>query len=226
MCGQPEDKSSCLPARPAPHSLATTTTTTNTTTCPTMPPSPSPTQPFPFLSLPPEIRNKIYRYLLTRAGPIRSPHRPRQYARPSNVQPCILATSRQIHNEAVRILYQENSLEIYVSDAVYMPAAHVELVERWSVLLDVGMVTRARVEELVARLGRVSELRVEIPWKVTPARMHMVKVKRLMEPFRRLRGVGRVEFVGCMKPWAAIDLKRLMESPADVRFAPRSLLLF
>jgi hypothetical protein len=188
---------------------------------------PSPAQPFPFLSLPPEIRNKIYRYLLTRSGPIRSPHRPRQYAIPTNLHPCILAANRQIHNEALRILYQENALEIYVSDAVYAPAGRMEWVERYSVLLDVGMVTRGQVEEVVERLvewGSVRDLRVEIPWKATPARMHMVKVKRLMEPFRRLRGVGRVEFVGCMKPWAAMDLKRLMESQVGVRYAPCWLL--
>ncbi|KAI9774878.1 MAG: hypothetical protein M1840_000094 [Geoglossum simile] len=189
-----------------------------------MPPESEP--PFPFLALPPEIRNEIYRYLLTRNGPVRSPHRPRQYAVPTNLQPCILATNRQIHNEALRILYQENRLEIYVSDAVYLPtccARNMHMVESYNVLLDVGMVTRERMEELVARLAecaRVGDLRVEIPLKATPARMHMVKVKRLLEPFRSLRGVGKVEFIGCMKPWAAMDLKRIMESQVGVRCAP------
>jgi hypothetical protein len=39
----------------------------------------------------------------------------------------------------------------------------------------------------------------------------MVKVRRLLEPFKRLRNVGNVEFVGCMKPEAAAVFKRIMQ---------------
>ena len=98
------------------------------------------------------------------------------------------------------------------------------MIECYNVMLElspaVGMVTRERVEEVVVRLARcprVRELRVEIPWKVTPARMHMVKVRRLLEPFKSLRGVGRVEFVGCMKPWSAVVFKGIMESQVSAR---------
>ena len=40
----------------------------------------------------------------------------------------------------------------------------------------------------------------------------MVKVRRLLEPFKRLRNVGNVEFVGCMRPESAAIFKKIMES--------------
>ncbi|KAI9859260.1 MAG: hypothetical protein M1813_007034 [Trichoglossum hirsutum] len=177
---------------------------------------------FPFLSLPAETRNKIYRCLLTCSGTISSPRRPAQHAIRNGLQPAILATSRQIHNEALRILYQENRVEVYVSDAAYMPSCNprnVDLIESFNVLVEVspvvGMATREQVEVVVDRLAKsplVRSLRVEIPWKATPARMHMIKVRRLLEPFKRLRNVGNVEFVECMKPESAAVFKKIMES--------------
>ncbi|KAI9785528.1 MAG: hypothetical protein M1839_009269 [Geoglossum umbratile] len=191
-----------------------------------------PSGPFPFLSLPPEIRNKIYRHLLTSPQTLTSPQRPSAHFIQNHLQPGILATSRQVHNEALRILYEENRVEVYVSDdAVHLPtssARNLDLVLAFNVMLEVsparGMVTRERVEELVGRLARcprIVDLRVEIPWRPTPARMHMIKVRRLLEPFKMLRGVGRVEFVGCMKPLANRDFKRVMESQDEDPLPPR-----
>ncbi|KAH0538380.1 hypothetical protein FGG08_005029 [Glutinoglossum americanum] len=191
-------------------------------------PAPS-SSSFPFLRLPPEIRNKIYRYLLTTTSTIASPHRPPQHAIRNGLTPALLAANRQIHSEAQRILYRENRAEIYVSDAARVPgggARSADLMRAYSVLVEASpaagaVATREAVEGAVGWLAArpaVGELRVEIPWKPVPARVHMVKVRRLMEPFKRLRGVGRVEFVGCMKPEAAAVYKEIMESKVGGRF--------
>lgn len=66
-----------------------------------------------FLSLPAEIRNMIYDYLLVRENPI-DPihHRPRKFAVNGN----ILFTNKTIHLESSFMLYARNCFELYQND--------------------------------------------------------------------------------------------------------------
>ena len=63
---------------------------------------------FPFLSLPAEIRNMIYRYLVVSKapGPIRLDQT--QVFAPGGIEIAILMTNHQVHGEASKILYDEN----------------------------------------------------------------------------------------------------------------------
>ena len=80
---------------------------------------------FRFLDLPPEVRNLIYRQLLTFRGPtyptngtptsVKSQHKDlRQKKRDAIPVPQsalnILCTNQQIHKEAMKLFYQENDL--------------------------------------------------------------------------------------------------------------------
>lgn len=72
--------------------------------------------PASLLSLPGEIRNKIYRYLLVEEGPI-DPTRPRapihvQFRRVIRVSLNILSTNSTILHEARSILYGENEFDL------------------------------------------------------------------------------------------------------------------
>ena len=62
---------------------------------------------FSFLSLPPEIRNSIYKYLFLHGAIIDHNFR----RRPLNLHPKILETCSLIHNEASKILYS-NTLKV------------------------------------------------------------------------------------------------------------------
>ena len=80
--------------------------------------------PFPFLTLPPELRNKVYSLLLIHASPLELPRTARTAAaRSAKWAECqsirsrrafktifleILSTSRQVHDEATGILYGSN----------------------------------------------------------------------------------------------------------------------
>lgn len=75
---------------------------------------------FDFLSLPPEIRNRIYGLLLVFEGPIHpSTQSPSSVAKGRSRCPCpnsallILAVNRQIHDEAYGIFYDVNKFEFY-----------------------------------------------------------------------------------------------------------------
>lgn len=61
------------------------------------------------LSLPPEMRNRIYRYVLLETEPIRTTP-----SRTPPPQPGLLSTCRQIRKESLDIYYQENKFKIHV----------------------------------------------------------------------------------------------------------------
>ncbi|KAL8848961.1 MAG: hypothetical protein Q9221_006056 [Calogaya cf. arnoldii] len=78
---------------------------------------------FPFLELPPELRNKIYKLLLVSdTPPVRvhgfywtfrengiEKYGKLKTAGPCNINPCILCTCRKINNEATHYLYGSNA---------------------------------------------------------------------------------------------------------------------
>ncbi|RAL05364.1 uncharacterized protein BO80DRAFT_135796 [Aspergillus ibericus CBS 121593] len=69
-------------------------------------------RPFPFLSLPPELRIQIYDLLLSRTTPNTIPSTPLSPKSPTHthtqIHPAILLTNKQIHTESLPILYTHN----------------------------------------------------------------------------------------------------------------------
>ncbi|KAK4549860.1 hypothetical protein LTR36_005161 [Oleoguttula mirabilis] len=74
-------------------------------------PAPPPDSKHTLLSLPPEIRNQIYRAVLIEPHSIAV----REGVRPPE-EPALLATCRHIRNEALGIFWKENNFEILVCD--------------------------------------------------------------------------------------------------------------
>ena len=72
----------------------------------------------PLFSLPPELRNVIYRILLTE----HEPHQP--------CQAQVLATCKQIYEEASKILYAENDVYISISEDFTGRAGHAQSEEQ------------------------------------------------------------------------------------------------
>lgn len=69
-----------------------------------------PTVPFDFASLPPEIRNKVYRYILVQETQPVSPVR--TWSSPALEGLAILSTNRLIYSEAMPILLSENTFKM------------------------------------------------------------------------------------------------------------------
>lgn len=86
--------------------------------------------PFPFLRLPAELRNIIYRIFLVRDGTLQVLPTPSKQTRKhwirrigpawclvhteTDIEPAVLRVSRQVHREAAHILYGENRFSFYV----------------------------------------------------------------------------------------------------------------
>lgn len=83
-----------------------------------------PETPFPFLKLPPELRNEVYRYLAVQPGPIRILVRDdllrrdvkKNFGLPQNyqdqTQPVVTKVSRQVREEALPLYYAENIFDL------------------------------------------------------------------------------------------------------------------
>lgn len=74
-----------------------------------------------FLRLPLEVRQRIYRHLLRARGPVRVLHgwsRLSRVKQPVLMAPAILAVSRSLFGEAVRVLYGENEFRYLMRDPI------------------------------------------------------------------------------------------------------------
>ncbi|KAH8599388.1 hypothetical protein B0O99DRAFT_389738 [Bisporella sp. PMI_857] len=73
---------------------------------------------FPFLRFPPEIRNMIYRYMVISRAETRI-HLDTgvigKFYKPGGIETAILSTCKQIHNEASKIMYDENKCIAFYS---------------------------------------------------------------------------------------------------------------
>ncbi|KAI9712498.1 MAG: hypothetical protein M1812_006914 [Candelaria pacifica] len=76
---------------------------------------------FPFLKLPPELRNMIYRYLLVAKDPIDIGTRNAACRTEPVVCVAILRVSRQTHIESAPILYSENRFYLLIKDKSSLP---------------------------------------------------------------------------------------------------------
>ncbi|KAF2478920.1 hypothetical protein BDY17DRAFT_349920 [Neohortaea acidophila] len=81
-------------------------------------------EPLSFLALPPELRNRVYSFLLEIDGPIHPSNKApsslpkcnvskKRPVKPTESALSILAVNRQIHDEAMGIFYDRNSFEFY-----------------------------------------------------------------------------------------------------------------
>jgi hypothetical protein len=112
-------------------------------------------EPCRLLSLPAELRLRIYSFALAPTGTIylhRTPSK-RHAVTPSSISPALLATNRQIHSEATGVLYVENVVHIAVDahDTAWpainesrLPQPVLQRLEHLCVLLDCSAVLWGR----------------------------------------------------------------------------------
>ena len=86
---------------------------------------------FRLLDLPAELRNLVYQDLLTLRPPRRGPAKPRENGRYCG--PEVLATSRQINEDAERVLYWVNDFEVTITSTFGYTLMHSFLEEKTSV---------------------------------------------------------------------------------------------
>ncbi|KAI9717635.1 MAG: hypothetical protein M1812_004580 [Candelaria pacifica] len=87
---------------------------------------PTPVAPFPFLSLPGELRNKVYQYVVTAVGEDESTIAPKEMhslfrSGRSRINVAILRTSKQLYEEASPVMYQQNRI-VHDFNFTHMPA--------------------------------------------------------------------------------------------------------
>ena len=66
-------------------------------------------EPSPLVELPPELRNKVYRYVLLSEGPV-------HVGATGFMEPPLLMTAKQIRQEASSIFYKENEFDVLIID--------------------------------------------------------------------------------------------------------------
>jgi hypothetical protein len=94
--------------------------------------SESPPSAFPFLRLPLEIRNCIYRVLLSRRLTSAHAYRYGNYRWPVKFAPAILRANKQVFEEASRVLYTENDfIVLRVATHTHNPARRFTLLDQF-----------------------------------------------------------------------------------------------
>ena len=88
----------------------------------------APSTQFPFLKLPPEIRNMIYRILLCHNGPIGSVNLVKDHI---GLHPKVLRMCHQVLSEARIILYRQNVFRILIHDEMETRADFLALNDRF-----------------------------------------------------------------------------------------------
>ena len=96
------------------------------------------------LSLPPELRNHIYRYVLVQEHPVNVRYTIRTILR----EPTLLATNRQIRSEALCLFYAENTFHVGKESTLGMWLPCLDD-ERLDAINTMQLLTSGRVEELV-----------------------------------------------------------------------------
>ena len=119
------------------------------------PQEPQEQEPSRLLSLPAELRLRIYSFALAPTGTIylhRTPTK-RHAVTPSSITPALLATNHQIHSEATGVLYVENVVHIAVDahdttwpaiNEARLPQPVLQRLEHLCVLLDCSTVLWGR----------------------------------------------------------------------------------
>jgi hypothetical protein len=174
-----------------------------------------PVMPFPFLELPPELRLFIYRLLLHFSLPI-----PRGVKPPSSA---LLAACRQMHREALPILYQENVFGVHPSLLTSAPLAGLErilyyppppgTIKRWYITLRLDIDYLHTAEEIRLRFSGSDYLEIEATQTQYGASDY-----RALELFLGVRAVGKAFVHGSVSSLFAKWLEKIMtaEEGSDI----------
>ncbi|KAI9816745.1 MAG: hypothetical protein M1827_001390 [Pycnora praestabilis] len=166
-------------------------------------------QPFSFLALPPEIRNKIYLLLLTCP-----PGRGRTAI--GTLNPSILSTNSQIWTEAQGILYGDNVFTAHPSLLNSMPhllhtskpiLSHrvIQQIQRYRLRMRLDCDPFYDAEALAKAFSGVEVLEIEV-WQAQYGSCD----EGLLEIFRGIRGVGKARVWGSVSGEYAHYLERSM----------------
>jgi hypothetical protein len=173
-------------------------------------PSASPAKPFPFLLLPPELRNEVYRLLF---DPLKESER---FANRSS----IAAVCRQIHDEVIPYLY---SLHFFahpnlLTDFPYFcqygnniwSPRYLPLIRNWRLNVRLDCDPKWSKDDVTKAFSGMQSLTVNF-W-VASFRAGDLNV---LERFSGIRGVVKANVTGAVPPDVATWLMAAMESPAD-----------
>jgi hypothetical protein len=186
-------------------------------------------KPFLFLSLPAEIRNKIYRLCLTNVVRVNtSPYRTYDSHNEPTVEVCIalLRVNRQLHDEASTLLYTLNRFQAhpsFLTDVPYLLTSskslhstrYCRLIRRYHICVRLDCDPFWTTEKLVAAFNELEELVVEA-WQAAYGTCGYAALRG----FAEIRGVKKARVEGAVTREFAEWLEMTMQSPMG-SFVPK-----
>ncbi|MCJ1284037.1 hypothetical protein MMC26_003368 [Xylographa opegraphella] len=190
-----------------------------TSTAPLAPDEPS--TPFPFLSLPGELRNAIYALLLTptsQSNPHPFHHPLRQH---HHLTPSLLRVCHQLHAESAPFLYAHpfrahssllTSFPHFADPARPLTSRfYISLIRKWRISVRLDTDPNWSKRQVTDAFSGVEELSVDV-WEASFGAAGV----RVLEGFWDVRGVGTARVRGCVERRMGRWLERLMESEMGV----------
>ena len=175
------------------------------------------------LSLPPELRNEIWRYLLVHTASLdrKAPHNPSSPATPGPRDPdiCanILRTCRQAYTEATPILYGENTFNAHPSLLATLPSF---LLSTLPVRLTRPPVTHPRVVRLIRKFSLHVRLDTDPRFTSAQAEESFNGVEELeIEVFQAMYGSCDFSVLGLFEGVRGVGRAVVRGSVGDGRYA-------
>ncbi|MCJ1418867.1 hypothetical protein MMC32_005218 [Xylographa parallela] len=181
----------------------------------------TPSTPFPFLSLPGELRNAIYALLLT---PTLSTH-PYPFPHPHHqLTPSLLRASHLLHTESAPFLYA-HSFRAHSSLLTSFPhfadparpltsRFYISLIRRWRISVRLDTDPNWSKRQVTDAFSGVEELSVDV-WEASFGASGV----RVLEGFWGVRGVGKARVRGCVERGMGRWLEGVMESEMGAEVA-------
>ncbi|MCJ1317785.1 hypothetical protein MMC15_003112 [Xylographa vitiligo] len=171
--------------------------------------------PFPFLSLPGELRNAIYALLLTPTTRPTTP--PRTHPPHHHLTPSLLRVSHLLHAESAPFLYA-HSFRAHSSLLTSFPhfadparplssRFYISLIRKWRISVRLDTDPNWSKRQVTAAFSGVEELLVDV-WEASFGAAGV----RVLEGFWGVRGVGTARVRGCVERGMGSWLERVMES--------------
>ncbi|MCJ1380042.1 hypothetical protein MMC17_003145 [Xylographa soralifera] len=177
--------------------------------------------PFPFLSLPGELRNAIYALLLTPtlSTPSHPSHHPQHHLTPS-----LLRVSHLLHTESAPFLYA-HSFRAHSSLLTSFPhfadparpltsRFYISLIRKWRISVRLDTDPNWSKRQVTDAFTGVEELRVDV-WEASFGAAGV----RVLEGFWGVRGVGKARVRGCVERGMGSWLERVMQSETGAEVA-------
>jgi hypothetical protein len=146
-------------------------------------------EPTPFLSLPPELRVRIYDLLLVRPIPIKGPHARRLASEKLSIDTAILRTNRQINLEARHVFFGRNTFSVNalppapLLDEDADPDLGSGAIEPPLQLADLHLIRHLELDMLHCPPTRPSQEKMhKAPWTPTsrPAQLYIASLSHLL----------------------------------------------